>query len=92
MEVDWVQLAIEAPLSALFVLFLYKCYRARVRIRYDSECSKCFGACPKLRLRFDYLAPGQDSQIPEQTSETCESPDTHTSSHSGSTRSASVAI
>ena len=61
MEIDWVTIAIEAPASALLVIILYKCYRARVRVRYDSECSKCWGMCPMLRLRLEYTAPGQSA-------------------------------
>lgn len=61
-EVNWVQLAIEAPLSALVVLTLYKCYRARVRLKLDSEC--CAWLFPHLRVKLDYTMPGAGDCVP----------------------------
>lgn len=61
-EVNWVQLAVEAPLSALVVLTLYKCYRARVRLKLDSEC--CAWLFPHLRVKLDYTMPGAGDPAP----------------------------
>ena len=61
-EVNWVQLAIEAPLSALVVLTLYKCYRARGRLKLDSEC--CLWLFPHLRVKLDYTMPGAGDPAP----------------------------
>ena len=69
-DVNWLQVAIEAPLSALAVVILYKCYRARARVRCDSECSKCLGYCPKLNLKFDVTMPGQVEELPPTTPQT----------------------
>ena len=57
-DVDWVNIAIEAPLSALLLVILYKCYRARVEGHLDSECHRCANLCPSLRLHIDFNAPG----------------------------------
>ena len=63
MEVDWLQAAIEAPIAVLFAVFLYKCYRARVRLRVDSPCSRCCGLAFKLEM------PGEVSRSSSEQGE-----------------------
>lgn len=57
-DLDWVSLAIEAPLTALLVLFIYKCYRARVSLK--SRCCK--------GLSFGLTMPGEVSRAPSDES------------------------
>ena len=68
-QINWVQLAIEAPLSAFIVLTLYKCYRARVRLKLDSEC--CKWLFPHLRLNLDYTMRGGGQCAPAPDAPNC---------------------
>ncbi len=55
-EINWVQACIEAPLAVCLAVLLFKCYRARLRISFDSPCSKCCG------LKFKMEMPGTLSE------------------------------
>lgn len=52
-SINWFQAAVEAPLAACVAVFLYKCYRARVRLGCDSPCSKWCG------MKFKIEMPGE---------------------------------
>ena len=64
-EIDWVQLAVEAPLTVLFMLFVIKCYRARVHLRLTSPCLSRFGFALKVDFPGGRSASDSSEEVPE---------------------------
>lgn len=65
-EINWIQACIEAPLAVCLAVLLYKCYRARMKLSFDSPCSRCCG------LKFKMDMPGAMSESERTASDDSE--------------------
>lgn len=64
-NIDWVQACVEAPLAVILALLVYKCYRARVKLSFDSPCSRCCGLRMKVEMPGDVSRSESDSSEPK---------------------------